>query len=313
MKLAPIVVFIYNRPHYLKKTLEALSRNQESKDSTLYIYCDGPKEGASKKDIDNIILAREVAREKKWCKEVIIVESDVNLGLSNSIISGVNEIIEKHDRIIVLEDDLVTSPYFLNYINTALEKYKDCDDVISIVGFTYPLKFKEHLPDTYFLKNADCLGWATWKRGWSFFEKDANKLIEQLESKNLVKEFNFNNQYPFIYMLKNVAKGKINSWAIRWYASSFVNQKLSLFPKKSLVRHIGNSGSNVKADNSDIFGWELAIKPVIAYEDLIHEKPEYRKLLSMHFKKYNRRRLSLTTLQYAYKRFILPIFSDDVI
>lgn len=310
MKLAPIVVFIYNRPHYLKETLEALSKNEESKNSTLYIYCDGPKEGSSQKELEKIASARAVAREKQWCKEVIIIENNTNMGLSKAIISGVTEIIEKHGRIIVLEDDLVTSKYFLNYINTALNKYENNEEVISVVGFTYPILFNDDYSGTYFIKNADCLGWATWKRGWDLFEADAIKLIHQLEEKKIVKDFDFNDQYPFMKMLRLVAEGKVNSWAIRWYASSFINDKLSLFPKKSLVRHIGNVGSNVKADNSDIFGWDLGNKPVKSYETTIAEKPENRKLLSLHFRKYNRRRLSLTTLKYAFRRFILTLYRN---
>jgi hypothetical protein len=311
MKLAPIVVFIYNRPHYLKETLEALSSNKESKESTLYIYCDGPKYGSTQIELDKIEAARVVAREKQWCKEVIIIESDINMGLSKAITFGVSEIIEKHGRIIVLEDDLVTSPYFLNYINTALDMYENNENVISVVGFTYPITFKDISSETYFIKNADCLGWATWKRGWDLYESDASKLIHQLQSKKLVKEFNFNDQYPFFKMLKRVAEGKVNSWAIRWYASSFIHNKLTLFPKKSLVRHIGNEGSNIKADNSDLFGWDLGDKPVISYEILIMEKQEYRNLLSSHFKKFNRRKLSITSIHYAYKRFILPVFKNN--
>jgi glycosyltransferase involved in cell wall biosynthesis len=311
MKFSPIVVFAYNRPNYLKETLEALSKNEEAKESILYIYCDGPKEDSSQLELDKIGAARAVAREKKWCKEVIIIESNTNMGLSKAIITGVNEIVEKYGRIIVLEDDLVTSPYFLNYINIALNKYENAVDVISVVGFSYPIIFKDDFPPTYFLKNADCLGWATWKRGWDLFEADACTLLQQLEDKKLVKEFNFNDQYPFIKMLKLVAEGKLNSWAIRWYASSFVHNKLTLFPKKSLVRHIGNVGSNIKADNSDMFGWELGDKPVTSLETCIMEKTENRNLLSLHFRKYNRKRLSSTTLLYVYKRFILPLFNKN--
>jgi hypothetical protein len=136
----------------------------------------------------------------------------------------------------------------------------------------------------------------------------ANILIKQLEIRKLEKDFNFSNQYPFMKMLKLVADGKVNSWAIRWYASSFIYGKISLFPKNSLVRHIGNIGSNVKADNSDFFGWELANEPVTSYETLILENQVYRNLLSLHFRKYNRKRLSLINFKYAFKRFISIIW-----
>jgi hypothetical protein len=308
MNLAPIIIFAYNRSHYLKQTLDALSKNNETKDSLIYIYCDGAKFNATEKELIEVQKVRNLARQQNWGKETIVVESNVNQGLAKAIISGVSEIVGKHGRIIVLEDDLVTSSYFLNYINTALNKYENDDEVISVVGFSYPINFKDDFPDTYFIKNADCLGWATWKRGWDLFEADASKLIKQLENEKMVREFNFNNQYPFMKMLRLVADGKVNSWAIRWYASSFVNNKVSLFPKKSMVRHIGNVGINIKADNSDFFGWELADEKVKFYESSLIEKAENRNQLSLHFKKYNRRRISLSSLQYAFKRFILPIF-----
>lgn len=311
MKLAPIVVFAYNRPQYLKQTLEALSRNKEAKESVLYIYCDGPKEDMKTDELEKIEEVRAVARERDWCKEVYIIESETNKGLSKAIIFGVNEVVNKYGRIIVLEDDLVTSPHFLNYINTGLNIYENQDDVISIVGFNYPIKFEAKFPDTYFIKNADCLGWATWKRGWDLFEEDANVLVSEIEKLNLVREFNFNNQYPFIKMLKLVAAKKVNSWAIRWYASSFVNNKITLFPKISLVRHIGNLGSNTKADNSDIFGWELGDDPVVYFEPNLIEIPENRARWSLHFRKFNRKRLSIHTFQYAIKRFVLPIFNKN--
>ena len=273
MDLSPIVIFAYNRPHYLRDTLEALSKNKETKDSLIYIYCDGAKFNATDEELIEVQKVRNLAKQQNWGKETTVVESNVNQGLAKAIISGVNEIVEKHGRIIVLEDDLVTSPFFLNYINTALNKYENDDEVISVVGFSYPINFKDDFPDTYFIKNADCLGWATWKRGWDLFEPDASKLMKQLEREKMSREFNVSNEYPFIKMLRLVADGKVDSWAIRWYASSFVNNKITLFPKKSLVRQIGNGGSNIKAENSDIFGWELGHETVKFYETSLIEKP----------------------------------------
>ena len=301
---APIILFSYNRPQYLRVTLEALSKNYEAQFSTLYIYCDGPKPNASDEDLRKINEVRTIAKSRKWCLENIIIEREKNMGLSKSVIAGITELLDKQDKVIVLEDDLETSPYFLNYMNTALEVYKNEENVISIVGFNYPLAFENLEKETYFIKNADCFGWATWKRGWAFFEADASVLIEKIESNNATKEFNFNNNYPFMKMLKSVTLGKVDSWAIRWYASSFVNRKLTLFPKRSLVRNIGNMGTHIKADNSDLFGFEISDCPVTYFEPEISQNNENWLLLSKHFRKYNRRRLSISSIKYAYKRFI---------
>lgn len=308
MKLAPIVVFAYNRPSILEETLVSLTTNKESKDSTLYVFCDGAKPGASEEELQLIKEVRAVVKSRQWCKEVIVFESEVNKGLSKAIISGVNQIMETHETIIVLEDDLVVSPWFLDYMNHALNLYKDNDRVISIVGYNYPLAFNNDFPETYFLKNADCLGWGTWRRGWRLFEQDAQVLMNKIESMEAQKEFDFDGQYPYCKMLQKVADGTVNSWAIRWYASSFVHNMLTLFPQKSFVRHIGHVGSNIKADNSDVFGWDINMNRVTYYEENTIEVPENRLRLSRHFRKFNRRRLSLSSIKYAYKRFILSRF-----
>lgn len=302
MKLSPIVIFAYNRPHYLKETLDALSKNQEAKDSIIYIYCDGAKPNASEKELLEINKVRGLAKQKNWGRETIVEEADSNQGLSKAIICGVNEVLAKHDTIIVLEDDLVTSPFFLAFMNEALIKYSGKEEVASVVGYNYPLQFVDDGKETYFLNNSDCLGWATWKRGWALFEENAEVLVEKIESQRLMYKFNFENQYPYLKMLRSVASGKVNSWAIRWYASTFINNKLTLFPKKSLVRHIGNVGSNTKADNSDVFGWEISADQVKYFETELSESQENRQKLSKHFKKFNRRRLSIYSIKYALDR-----------
>ena len=123
--LAPIIVFCYNRPEHLEQTLEALSRNELADQSTLYIYCDGPKEGASEEMHHQIADVRQVARKCQWSKEVHVVEREENVGLKANIVGAVTEIVNKYGRVITLEDDIVTSTGFLRYMNDALELYKD--------------------------------------------------------------------------------------------------------------------------------------------------------------------------------------------
>ena len=142
---------------------------------------------------------------------------------------------------------MVTSPYFLRYMNDALEFYEDEEQVISIHGYIYPVK--DILPETFFLKGADCWGWATWKRGWNLFEPDARKLLDRLKARRLTRRFDFDGSYAYTKMLDDHVKGKNNSWAIRWYASAFLEEKLTLYPGKSLVFNTGNdaSGTHCKA------------------------------------------------------------------
>jgi hypothetical protein len=243
--LAPIALFVYNRPRHTHLTVDALLKNELAGESDLIVFSDGAKDSASSQNVEDI---RQYLRTISGFKSVRIVERECNFGLASSIISGVTQIINEYGRIIVIEDDLVTSPFFLRYMNDALEYYENEDRVISIHGYCYSIN---GLPETFFLKGADCWGWATWKRGWDIFELDGRKLLEQLKQKGLLDRFDFFGAYGYTQMLRDQIEGKNNSWAIRWQGSAFVNDKLTLYPSRSLVLNIGFDGSGVHcaADN----------------------------------------------------------------
>jgi hypothetical protein len=241
MELAHIIIFAFNRPDHFKLTIKSLLQNKLASDSCVTIFCDGPR---NQSDITNVMLVREFAKSIKGFKSIDIIEQSTNKGLSKSIIDGVTDTLSKHDSVIVLEDDLVSSPNFLNYMNQSLRMYENSMNVVSIHGYCYPVLHE--LPETFFIKGADCWGWATWKRGWMIFEEDGATLLKKLEELSLCKEFDFDNSFPYTKMLKNQISGKIQSWAIRWYASAFLNNMLTLYPGKSLIKNIGNdfSGTN---------------------------------------------------------------------
>ena len=259
-QLAPILIFTYNRPRHTKEMLKALSKNNLASASELIIYADGPKPGASEADRLKITEVREIIKKQTWCKKLTVNTSEVNLGLADSIIHGVTATLKMHDRVIVLEDDLITSPYFLQYMNQALDLYENHEQVVSVHGYVYPVK--EKLPETFFLKGADCWGWATWKRGWDIFEPDGQKLLSRLQENDLVKEFDYDNTYAFTKMLADQIKGKNNSWAVRWQAAAFIKGKLTLYPGRSLVKNIGNDGSGVHSGKATVFDVRLSDTPV---------------------------------------------------
>ena len=241
MPISPVILFVYNRPAHTLKTLEALKNNALSEETTLYIYADGAKENSDTKTTQNIQKVRQIIRQKKWCGTINIIESDGNKGLAKSIIEGVSEIVEQHGRAIILEDDIVTSPFFLTYMNEALNFYEKEEKVMHISGYMYPIKTA--LPETFFYNNTSCWGWATWQRAWQHLNTNAEDLLAHLNQKNAIHHFNINGSYDFTSHLKDNLDGKLNTWAIFWYASVYLRGGLCLHPHRSLVQNIGFDGT----------------------------------------------------------------------
>ncbi len=242
--LAPIVLFVYNRIEHTRLTVNALQHNILAADSDLFIYSDGAKNADG---VDAVLAVREYVRSIKGFKSVTIIEREKNYGLAHSVIDGVTSVVNRLGKIIVLEDDLVTSKYFLEYMNTALNVYAEVPEVVSIHGYMYPTKAT--LPETFFIRGTDCWGWATWKRGWEIFEKDSQKLLSELHDRKLQFAFDWDGNYGNIKMLQRQIEGKVDSWAIRWHASAFVKNTLTLFPGISLVNNIGgdSAGTHTKS------------------------------------------------------------------
>lgn len=269
--LAPIILFVYNRPQHTLQTLEALSKNELAQDSILYIFADGIKKNASDETIAKINETRTIIKSKPWCKEVHVIERTENFGLAKSVIEGVTQIINQYGKVIVLEDDLVTSPYFLQFMNDALAKYENESSVACISAYIYPAK---QLPELFFIKGADCWGWATWKKAWNVFEPDGTKLLHELCHKKLEHQFDFQGTYPYTQMLRDQIAHKNDSWAIRWYASCFLKNMLCLYPGKSLITNIGLDGSGVhsgvsKNYKSALTTHAVAVKDIPVEENTI--------------------------------------------
>lgn len=272
---APIILFTYNRPWHTRQTVEALLKNDFADKSELIVFSDGPKDSQDKQKVEAV---RQYVKSLKGFDKVTIIERSENLGLGKSIIDGISEVINKYEEIIVLEDDLVTSPFFLRYMNEALELYKHEEKVISVHGYIYPVI--GNLPVTFFLRGADCWGWGTWKRGWALFEENGQKLLENLKKDHLTNQFDFNGAYGYTKMLKDQIKGRNSSWAVRWYASAFINDCLTLYPGVSLVRHIGNDGTGTNFDISKNWDTKLSETPVNLIKIEPIENIEAREIVS---------------------------------
>ena len=235
---APIVLFTYNRPWHTRQVLETLAKNNEAKDSILYVFCDGAKADTTTDNLVKIEEVRGLINLENRFKEIIIKVQEKNKGLANSIIDGVTEVLNIHGRVIVLEDDLILSPFFLSYMNDSLERYKNNSSVGQIGACNFFACGKNY-PNYFFVPLPDCLGWATWKDRWDFFNPNVNELKIQLEnSADKRNIFNAYGTYDFMGMLHQQKQGKVDSWAIRWQAVCVLNGWLILYPNPSMTNHI---------------------------------------------------------------------------
>lgn len=255
MDLAPVIVFCYNRPWHVEQTLEALSRNELADQTTLYIYCDGPKVNASPEQIRKIEDTRAVAHKKKWCGEVYVVESETNKGLRSSIITGATEVINKYGRVIVLEDDLETSPYFLKYMNEALEKYESYRGVFSISAqsYTNPREFPKDYPyDVYAFPTHEPTGWATWKDRWNLVEWDIDKQLAAplAEQPYLRQAYMRAGEGMYYSSLLERLKG-LDVWSVCFSLAHFKHHAVSILPVVSYIHNTGFDGSGVNSGNKE--------------------------------------------------------------
>ena len=254
MDLAPIILFTYDRPWHTRLTVEALQKNKLASESELYIYSDKEKNEDARVNVDEV---RKYIGNITGFKKITVIKRDKNWGLANSIIDGVTQIVNKYGKIIVLEDDLITSPNFLKFMNSTLKFYKNEEKILSISGYTYPFKIpKNYNEDVFIFYRTSSWGWATWKNEWSMVDFNVTKKHEIFKNKLLQKEFNRGGDDLF-KMLKKQAEGRIDSWAIRFALSSSLNDKYTLFPSKSLVKNIGHDKSGTHCGNSNIWDVDL--------------------------------------------------------
>lgn len=238
--LAPIVLFVYNRPWHTEQTVTALLKNELADASDLIVYSDAPKNEAAAGKVEEV---RRFVKSIRGFRSVTIIERERNWGLADSIIDGVTTAVNKYGRVIVLEDDLVTSTYFLTFMNRALEKYEGFDNVFSITGYSFTEGLKR-IDDSYFLKLTSSWGWGTWENKWKHFSRDSEALRRFIDEKNHA-DFNYGNSYDYVSMAKNQLDGKIDSWAIFWHFSVSCKEGLTLYPAKRLVQNIGFDSSGV--------------------------------------------------------------------
>lgn len=267
--LAPIALFVYNRPDHTRRTLNYLKKNLLADESRLYIFSDAPKTEDDKPKVEQVRL---VLKSVDGFKAVKVIERKDNLGLSRSIISGVTQLVNEYGKVIVFEDDLLSSPYTLQYFNEALTRYEKEENVMHIGAYMYNLA-SQNLYQTFFFRAATSWGWATWARAWKHFNPDADKLISRFDSK-MISQFSIEGTMNFWKQLKQFKAGKNDSWAIRWYASIFLKGGLTLNPSASLIHNIGNDGSGVHSNKENTYAVKIAQQPVTQFPAEVRENEQ---------------------------------------
>ena len=283
MHVAPILLFVYNRPEHTRRCIESLLKNSLASERNLFIYAEGAKDSTQQEAVNEV---RNYIRSIKGFKQITLMERSENWGLARNIINGVTTQVNRYGKVIVLEDDLVVAPYFLQFMNEALEVYKDEPKVghIQACDFTQDTT----LPDTFLIKWTGSWGWATWDRAWKHFNPNGNELLQELEERKLTHVFDFNGKYGFTRMLRRQIEGKNNSWAIRWNASLFLKDILSLNVGRSLVQNEGFDGSGTNCGGGGLYASHLYLQPLfITPISPIEENKEARQAFIRYYARTN--------------------------
>ncbi len=240
--IAPIALFAYNRPDHIRKVLEELQKNQLAKQSELFVFSDGPKNASN---MEKVTEVRQYLKAVNGFAQVNIVEQVQNLGLANSIISGVSDILDRFDKVIVIEDDLITSPSFLTFMNKALNIYQDNPKISSVSGYSLPLSIPpDYLERVYLTYRHSSWGWGTWRRVWRGIDWDVKDYNHFRNDRRARREFNVAGP-DMSSMLDMQMAGAMDSWSIRFDYSCFKLGLLSVAPVGNLVINIGFDGTGV--------------------------------------------------------------------
>ncbi|MEM6726826.1 MAG: glycosyltransferase [Bacteroidota bacterium] len=274
-----IALFVYNRLAHTKQVLEALLAADGATNLRLFIYSDGPKAGEEQV----VKMVRQLINDFPWPGTKTIVERSSNHGLAKNITGGVSAVLDRFDQIIVLEDDIMLSKGAIRYFQEALRTYRDDEKVMHISAYNWPLKTE--MPETFLFRGMSCWGWATWRDAWQYYAPEVEILIDVIEKRGLVDAFNLDGaQSYFDHLLMN-QRGELNTWAIRWQASIFIADGLTLMPGQSMVQNIGldNTGVHSQARHQKRFSHEQLAESVLVEKLPLHESASAYEALRQFF------------------------------
>jgi len=270
----------------------------------LFIFSDAPKYSDANEKVKQV---RDYIKTISGFKAVIIKEQTQNLGLAKSIIDGVTEVVNKFGKIIVLEDDIEVSPYFLKFMNEALIFFKNERKIWSVTGFSYPIKHKK-LPDIFCFFAMSCWSWGTWADRWVYYDKNPDRYIS-LFTKKIIHRFDY---YDSTEMFSQITANKtevINTWAIFWYAIQFINNGFQIMPSKPLAKNIGMDGTGIHCGTTSIYNYNIYKNEIkMDFNNvLIEENKLATKLISNFLKKQKKKPSVINYVKKIIKRLLLKL------
>lgn len=295
---APVVLFVYNRADHAKNTLEYLSKNSLASESELFIFSDGPKNEKSASQVRAVRDFLDEFEKSNPFKKITVIKSEKNKGLANSIISGVTKIINEFGRVIVVEDDVITSDDFLDYMNRGLEFYENNKKVFSLGGFSCPLSFPaDYKYDVFAMERTSSYAWASWKDRWNLIDwqiKDYNRFKYNISKR---KAFNACGD-DRSSLLDSQMLGEIDSWAIRFEYNMVNNKMYSILPRYSRAMNTGHDGSGTHGTTTKFSTRIEKLDKQIEFSDVVPDPriiKEYRK------------RFDIPLYKRAYKFFLFTM------
>ncbi len=287
----PVAFFAYNRPFHTYRTLKYLSLNKEAISTDIYAFIDGKKKNSEIHLINNV--EKIINSFLPNFRNIEIHRSHENLSCGINIKNGVTKVLRNYESVIVLEDDIIVSEFFLSYMNRALNLYKNEKEVWHINGFNFPIKNNSEL-DCFFSRLMQCWGWATWSDRWNQFIEDPLAsdpyFLMEIFNKSMIKKLNFDlKKNLFWSQVEENANGKLNNtWAIFWYCFIFKNNGLCLTPKISLTRNVGHDGSGIHSTfDRELLSSQIKDNEIINFPNFKQEDYYSLNLIRKYLKKKN--------------------------
>ena len=232
----PVVMIIFNRPETTQKVFEQISRVRPR---SLYVIADGPRVGFPG-DTAKCAEAQAIAQELRWDCQMRVDISEVNLGLKQRFVSGLNWVFSQEEQAIILEDDCVPNPTFFRFCQELLDRYRDDERLMMIAGTNYQFGNNPVAHSYYFSIYTHIWGWATWARAWNCFDGDMclwpnvrdGGLLKALLPDRRALRF-WSKRFQMTY------EGKIDTWDYPWTLSCWLENGLTAVPAVNLVTNQG--------------------------------------------------------------------------